>query len=174
MYNVRMQRMPAILGSLFFLVVAPGIVAGLVPWAISGWRWSTAFLGIAPLQWLGGALILAGIPILLDSFRRFAVEGFGTPAPIYPTDRLIVSGLYRYVRNPMYLAVLAVILGQALLLGDVRLVIYGAIICLAFDVFVIAYEEPTLRRRYGAQFNAYCAHVRRWLPRLTPYSDPGR
>jgi protein-S-isoprenylcysteine O-methyltransferase Ste14 len=166
-----MKRALAILGTLFFLVVAPGVVAGLVPWAISGWRWSPAFFGIEPLRWVGGALILAGIPILLDSFARFAVEGFGTPAPIYPTDRLIV---YRYVRNPMYLAVLAVVVGQALLLGDIKLVIYGAMICLAFDVFVIAYEEPTLRRRYGAQFNAYCAHVRRWLPRLTRYSDPGR
>lgn len=171
MYNERMQRTLAILGTLFFLLVAPGVVAGLIPWVISGWRWSPAFFGIEPLRWVGAALILAGIPILLDSFTRFAVEGFGTPAPIYPTNRLIVTGLYRYVRNPMYLAVLAVVAGQALLLGEIRLVIYSAMVCLAFDVFVIAYEEPTLRRRYGAQFNAYCAHVRRWLPRLTPYFD---
>jgi protein-S-isoprenylcysteine O-methyltransferase Ste14 len=167
-----MQRIPAILGTVFFLVVAPGVVAGMVPWAISGWRCSPAFFAIEPLRWLGGALIVAGVPILLDSFARFALEGLGTPAPLYPTERLIVTGLYRYVRNPMYLGVLAVIVGQALLLGDIGLVIYGAVICLAFDVFVMAYEEPVLRRRYGAQFNEYCAQVRRWLPRLTPYSGP--
>jgi protein-S-isoprenylcysteine O-methyltransferase Ste14 len=174
MYNERMQRLPAILGSLLFLIVAPGIVAGLVPWAISGWQWSPALLGIEPLRWLGGALIVAGAPILLDSFARFAVEGLGTPAPIYPTDRLIVTGLYRFVRNPMYVGVVAIILGQALLLGDIRLVIYGAIIWLAFHAFIIGYEEPVLRRCYGVQFNDYCAQVRRWLPRLTPYSNPNQ
>jgi protein-S-isoprenylcysteine O-methyltransferase Ste14 len=167
-----MKRISAILGSLFFLLVAPGIVAGLVPWAISSWQWSPAPFGIEPLRWIGGALIVAGIPILLDSFARFALEGLGTPAPIYPTDRLIVTGLYRRVRNPMYLGVVAVILGQALLLGDSRLMIYGAIVWLAFHIFVIAYEEPVLRRRYRAQFQEYCLHVRRWLPRLTSYSDP--
>jgi protein-S-isoprenylcysteine O-methyltransferase Ste14 len=163
-----MKRISAILGSLLFLVVAPGIVAGLVPWAISGWQWSPALFGIEPLRWIGGALIVAGAPILLDAFARFAVEGLGTPAPIYPTDRLIVSGPYRFVRNPMYIGVVAIILGQALLLGDVRLVVYGAIIWLACHVFVVTYEEPVLRRRYGAQFEEYCMQARRWLPRLTP------
>jgi protein-S-isoprenylcysteine O-methyltransferase Ste14 len=168
-----MKRTLAILGTLFFLVVAPGIVAGLVPWTISGWRQFSPFFGAEPLRWLGGALIIVGIPILLDSFIRFAVEGLGTPAPIYPTDSLIVTGVYRRVRNPMYLGVLAIILGQALLLGDIRLVIYGAVVWLACHVFVVTYEEPALRRRYGAQFNQYCAQVRRWLPRLTPYSNRG-
>jgi protein-S-isoprenylcysteine O-methyltransferase Ste14 len=167
-----MKRISPILGSLFFLVVAPGIVAGLVPWAISGWQWSPALFGIEPLRWIGGALIVAGAPILLDSFARFVLEGLGTPAPIYPTDRLIVTGFYRRVRNPMYLGVVAIILGQALLLGDSRLIIYGAVVWLAFHIFVVAYEEPVLRRCYGAQFSDYCAHVRRWLPRLTAYSNP--
>jgi protein-S-isoprenylcysteine O-methyltransferase Ste14 len=174
MYNARMKRLSAILGSLLFLVVAPGIVAGLVPWAISGWRWSPPLLGIEPLRWVGGALIMAGAPILLDSFRRFAIEGLGTPAPIYPTDRLIVTGPYRFVRNPMYVGVVAIILGQALLLGDIRLVVYGAIVWLAFHAFIVGYEEPVLQRSYRAQFNAYCAQVRRWLPRLTPYSNPNQ
>ncbi len=165
-----MKRTPAILGSLFFLVIAPGTVTGLIPWAISGWRWRPAFFAVASLRWLGGALILVGVPILLDSFARFAVEGFGTPAPIYPTDRLIVTGLYRHVRNPMYLGLLAVIWGQALLLGDARLIVYGAIVWLASHIFVVVHEEPVLHRRYGAQFADYCAQVRRWLPRLWPYS----
>jgi protein-S-isoprenylcysteine O-methyltransferase Ste14 len=165
-----MKRTLPIVGSLLFLVIAPGTVAGLVPWAISDWHWQPALFGVTPLRWVGGALMIAGVPILLDSFGRFALLGYGTPAPVYPTERLIATGLYRRVRNPMYLAVLAVIFGQALLLGDIRLVIYGAIVWLAFHIFVVVYEEPVLRRRYGAQFNAYCAQVPRWLPRLTPHS----
>jgi protein-S-isoprenylcysteine O-methyltransferase Ste14 len=163
-----MRRTLAIVGTLFFLVIAPGIVAGLIPWLISGWRWRSPFLDGALLRWLGGALILAGIPMVLDSFTRFAIEGVGTPAPIYPTDRLIATGLYRHVRNPMYLGVLAVMAGQALLLGDIWLIVYAALVWLAFLIFVVVYEEPTLRRRYGAQFDDYCALVPRWLPRLRP------
>jgi protein-S-isoprenylcysteine O-methyltransferase Ste14 len=163
-----MRRTLAIVGTLFFLVIAPGIVAGLIPWLISGWRWRSPFLDGALLRWLGGALILAGIPMVLDSFTRFAIEGVGTPAPIYPTDRLIATGLYRHVRNPMYVGVLAVIAGQALLLGDIWLIVYAALVWLAFHIFVVGYEEPILRRRYGAQFDDYCALVPRWLPRLRP------
>jgi len=106
---------------------------------------------------------------LLDAFVRFAVEGIGTPAPIYPTERLVASGPYRFARNPMYVALVAVIFGQALLLGNLQLIVYGAAVWLVSHIFVLAYEEPTLRRRYGAQFDAYCTYVPRWLPRLTPY-----
>jgi protein-S-isoprenylcysteine O-methyltransferase Ste14 len=159
------------MGTLLFLVVAPGTVAGLVPWLLSRWRMSEPFLGFVNLRWAGAALIVVGIPPLIDSFRRFAQEGLGTPAPLYPTNRLIVSGLYRYVRNPMYLGVAAVIFGQALLLASVALLIWGAIVCLGFDLFVRLYEEPTLRRSYGVQFATYCASVPRWLPRLTPWHD---
>jgi len=165
-----MKRTTAILGSIFFLFIAPGIVAGLIPWAISRWRREPPFFGAEPLRWLGGLLIVAGVPMLLDSFARFALQGFGTLAPLYPTDRLIVTGLYRYMRNPMYIGVAAVIWGQALLLGNAWLVVYGAVVWLAFHLFVIVYEEPTLQRSYGAQYREYCAHVQRWLPRLKPYS----
>jgi len=163
-----MKRAQAIVGTLFFLVIAPGLVAGLIPWLISGWQWRSPFFDGAALPWLGGALVLAGIPMVLDSFARFAIEGLGTPAPIYPTDRLIANGLYRHVRNPMYLGVLAVIAGQALLLGDIGLIIYTAFVWLAFHIFIVAYEEPTLRRRYGAEFEDYCTRVPRLLPRLRP------
>jgi protein-S-isoprenylcysteine O-methyltransferase Ste14 len=165
-----MRQTLAIVGSSLFFIIAPGTVAGLIPWAISEWHSRSALFGITLLPWLGGALIVAGIPAVFDSFARFALEGFGTPAPIYPTDRLIATGLYRHVRNPMYVGVVAVILGQALLLGDFRVIIYGAIVWLAFHTFIIVYEEPVLRRRYGQRFEDYCAHVHRWLPRLTPYS----
>ena len=154
-----------------FLAVAPGGVAGLVPWLLSRWRMAPPFLGIGALRWLGVALIAAGTPILLDSFVRFAREGSGTPAPVYPTDRLIITGLYRYMRNPMYVGVTAIVAGQGLLLGSAPVLAYGVVLWLGFHLFVRLHEEPGLQRRYGAQFTAYCAGVRRWLPRLTPWHD---
>jgi protein-S-isoprenylcysteine O-methyltransferase Ste14 len=166
-----MKRTLAIVGSLVFFAIAPGTVAGVIPWAISDWQWQPVPFAIAPLRWLGTAFIVTGVAILLDSFARFALQGLGTPAPVYPTELLIATGLYRFVRNPMYLAVLAIIFGQALLLGDARLIVYGAIIWLAFHIFVLVYEEPTLRDRYGPQFDAYCGQVPRWRPRLTAHSQ---
>ena len=101
-------------------LLAPGVVVGLVPWWISRWHVHAPFLGFAPFRVFGGLLIAAGIPVLLESFGRFALQGIGTPAPVFPTRRLVVKGFYRYVRNPMYVAVVSLILGQALLLGDIR------------------------------------------------------
>jgi protein-S-isoprenylcysteine O-methyltransferase Ste14 len=97
------------------------------------------------------------------------LEGLGTPAPIAPTRNLVVTGLYRHVRNPMYVSVVAVILGQALLFGDWRLLLYGGLIFLAFHIFVVVYEEPILKQSYEAQFENYRANVPRWLPRLNPW-----
>ena len=128
-----------------------------------------AFLGAELTRVLGGVLIIAGVPGLVDSFARFALEGLGTPAPVAPTQKLIVTGLYRYVRNPMYIAVVTVILGQALLFGDERLLSYGALFWLACHVFVVTYEEPTLRRTFGLEYEAFRADVPRWIPRLTPW-----
>ena len=105
---------------------------------------------------------------LLDSFARFALQGLGTPAPIAPPTNLVVSGLYRYVRNPIYVAVVAVILGQAVLFADSDLLGYGALLWLFFHIVVIAVEEPTLRQSFGAEYEGYCASVPRWLPRFTP------
>ena len=98
---------------------------------------------------VGILLIVAGLPGLVDSFARFALQGLGTPAPIAPTQNLVVTGLYRYVRNPIYVAVVAVILGQAILFGDWRLILYGGLLWLAFHAFVVAYEEPALQRSLG-------------------------
>ncbi len=164
-----MKRPAAIAGSVFFLLLAPGTVAGLVPWWISRWRLQPPFFGLAGLRVLGVALIVAGIPVLLDSFGRFALEGLGTPAPVAPPGRLVVGGLYRFVRNPMYVGVLAVILGQALLLGDVRLLEYGAAVWMAFYLFVVGYEEPALRQKFGADYDNFCANVPRWIPRARPW-----
>jgi protein-S-isoprenylcysteine O-methyltransferase Ste14 len=118
---------------------------------------------------LGGLLIAAGAVVLLDSFARFALQGLGTPAPIFPTRHLIVNGYYRYVRNPMYVAVTAAVIGQGLMLWNLRVLAYGAVLWLGFHLFVLAYEEPMLRATYDAEYETFCAAVPRWIPRLTPW-----
>jgi protein-S-isoprenylcysteine O-methyltransferase Ste14 len=163
------RRISAILGSALFLVLAPGTVAGLVPWWISRWQMEPAFFGLFLLRIAGVALILAGLPVLLDSFARFAIQGLGTPAPVFPTKHLVVTGWYRYVRNPMYVAVVSIIVGQALLFGNVHVLEYGAAAWLVTHFFVLAYEEPTMRATFGEDYQQFCQNVPRWIPRLTPW-----
>jgi protein-S-isoprenylcysteine O-methyltransferase Ste14 len=159
----------AILGSALFFAVAPSTVAGLVPWWITRWEFRPPFFDLQATRAVGILLIVAGLPGLVDSFARFAVQGLGTPAPIAPTQNLVVTGLYRYVRNPIYIAVVAVILGQAILFGDWRLMIYGGLMWLAFHAFVLAYEEPVLAQSFGAEYEDFRANVPRWIPRLSPW-----
>ena len=104
----------------------------------------------------------------MDSFARFALEGLGTPAPIAPPQKLVVTGLYRYVRNPIYIAVVAVIFGQALLFGDARLLWYGALLWLFFHGAVLV-EELTLKETFGTEYESFRTNVPRWIPRLTPW-----
>ena len=106
-----MLKGTAIIGSAIFLVIAPGTLAIYIPYAWTRWRIGPALLGFSWLRVIGALLIVAGLPVLIDSFLRFAIHGLGTPAPIAPPQRLVVTGLYRYVRNPMYVAVLLLILG---------------------------------------------------------------
>jgi protein-S-isoprenylcysteine O-methyltransferase Ste14 len=160
-----MKRLGASLGTALFFLLAPGLVAGAVPWWISGWHMRPPFLGLSGFRVAGVALVALGTPALLDSFARFARQGLGTPAPILPTEHLVVSGLYRYVRNPMYVGVVSVIVGQGLLIGNVRVFSYGAVVWLAFYLFVIGYEEPALRHTFGAEYEKFCANVPRWIPR---------
>jgi protein-S-isoprenylcysteine O-methyltransferase Ste14 len=155
-------RARAAIGTTVFLVLAPGVVAGVIPWWLTGWDSDDVW---APLRVLGAALIVAGAAVLLHAFARFVVEGLGTPAPVAPTERLVIGGLYRYVRNPMYLAVGATIVGQSLLLGRLGLLAYAAAFGAAVLAFVRLYEEPTLARRYGEQYEAYRRAVPGWWPR---------
>src|SRR5215469_6772584 len=143
-----MRRFSAILGSAIFLVIAPGVVAGYLPWRICRWQLRPPLLGIYGLRLLGVLFILMGIPVLFDSFARFAMQGLGTPAPLFPTRHLVVSGLFRYVRNPMYVAVLSLIVGQGLFFGSARILEYGILVCLGFAAFVVGYEEPALRKAF--------------------------
>jgi protein-S-isoprenylcysteine O-methyltransferase Ste14 len=142
----------------------------LVPWWISDWRLQTPFLDWQPFRYAGGFLTVLGSVALLDSFLRFAVQGLGTPAPVFPTRHLVVSGLYRHVRNPMYVAVVSTILGQALIFGNVTLLEYGGLVWLLFHVFVLVYEEPILKASFGAGYELFRANVPRWIPRITPWN----
>ena len=164
------RKMWAVLGSALFLIIAPGIVAGFIPWWISKWNVQVPFLGFVPLRALGALLLVVSVLVLLESFARFSLQGVGTPAPVFPTRHLVVNGLYRYVRNPMYLAVVSIIFGQAMILGSVSLLAYGVLVWLTFHLFVLAYEEPTLRKTFGTEYDAFCANVPRWVPRLSPWS----
>jgi protein-S-isoprenylcysteine O-methyltransferase Ste14 len=159
-----MRKMTAIAGSATFLVLAPGVVAGLIPWWLTGWRTDAGYP--VPVRVAGGVVTAAGAAVLLSAFAQFALEGRGTPAPPAPTEQLVVRGLYRYVRNPMYVAVLSVITGQALLLGRPELLVYAAVVAAAFVAFVRWYEQPALARRYGAQYDAYRRAVPGWWPRV--------
>jgi len=159
-----MRMTTAAAGSAAFAVVAPGVVAGLVPWLLTDWQaGASGYPGSA--RACGALLTAAGAAVVLVAFGQFVVEGRGTPAPPAPTERLVVRGMYRYVRNPMYLAVLAVICGQGLLLGRPVLFGYGAVVAVLFGSFVRWYEQPSLRRRFGSQYENYLREVPGWLPR---------
>src|SRR5215204_3174863 len=167
-----MRRPTAAVGSAVFFLVGPGIMAGLIPWLLTGWRVREPVPYWAPMRVLGGILLVAGLIALVGAFVRFVVEGLGTPAPIAAPERLVVGGVYRYVRNPMYVAVLAAIVGQALLLGRLGLLLYAVAAWLLVAAFVHLYEEPTLTRRFGADYEAYRRAVPAWWPRLRPWG-PG-
>lgn len=166
-----MDRRTAAIGSAAFFLVGPGIVVGLVPWLLTRWRIGDPLPSWywAPVRVLGALLVVAGLAVAIQAFVRFVVEGFGTPLPVAAPDRLVVGGAYRHVRNPMYVALLGAIVGQALLLGRLGLLLYALIVWLLPAAFVRWYEEPTLARRFGAEYEAYRRAVPAWLPRLRPW-----
>ena len=163
-----MTRARAAAGSLVFLLLAPGVVAGLVPWLLTDWSVDDSFAW-PPLQIAGALLVLAGTAVLLHAFARFVVEGLGTPAPLAPPEQLVVGGLYRHVRNPMYVAVASTIIGQALLFGRPVLLAYAALFMAVVAAFVRWYEEPALTERFGDQYTTYRRAVPAWHPRLQPW-----
>jgi hypothetical protein len=138
-----MRRFVAVIGTAIFFVFVPCVVAGVVPWWISHWEFRLSFLGAELTPFVGSALILTGISGLVDSFGRFALQGL--------------------------VAVAAVIFGQAVLFGDWRLFAYGAVFCLVCHLFVVGYEEPTLKKSFGAEYEAFRINVPRWIPRLTAW-----
>jgi len=169
-----MRRPTAALGSALFFLVGPGIMAGLIPWLLTRWQVREPLPYWAPMRVIGWILLVAGLIALVGAFVRFVVEGFGTPAPVAAPERLVVGGVYRYVRNPMYVAILAAIVGQGLLLGQLGLLLYAAAFWLIGAAFVRWYEEPTLTRRFGADYEAYRRAVPAWWPRLRPWKPSER
>jgi protein-S-isoprenylcysteine O-methyltransferase Ste14 len=157
---------PAI-GSALFFALAPGVVAGVMPWLLTGWDGEPATL------WpLGVVLVACGAAVLIHAFARFVREGIGTPAPIAPTRHLVVGGLYRWIRNPMYVAVVTCVMGQALLLSREVLWVYAFGLMALFYAFVRGYEEPTLRMQFGSEYEAYRRAVPGWHPRVRPARLP--
>jgi protein-S-isoprenylcysteine O-methyltransferase Ste14 len=151
----------------FVLFVGPGPLTVLVPWLLSGYELGEPLLGWTWLRGVGILLLVVGIPVLAESIARFVWNGRGTLTPTVPTRHLVISGLYRFVRNPMYVGVITIILGEALLLGSGAVLVYAAVVAVGFHLFVVLFEEPTLRRTYGAEYEEYCSRVRRWIPRVT-------
>jgi protein-S-isoprenylcysteine O-methyltransferase Ste14 len=150
-----------------FFVLAPGTTAGLVPWLITDWDRTGRVT--RPADLVGGLLMALGVVVVVACFTRFVTEGRGTPAPVAPTEELVVGGLYRFVRNPMYLAVASVIAGQALLFRSAAMVLWLAVFLAAVVAFVKGYEEPRLTEQFGDSYERYRRAVPGWWPRLTAY-----
>jgi protein-S-isoprenylcysteine O-methyltransferase Ste14 len=155
----------ALLGTILFVVVVPGTAIVLIPYWLSGWRFQPPFLGTDVTRWLGALMVVAASPLFFSFVSRFVWEGHGTPAPVAPTKHLVVGGPFRWTRNPGYIAVVAMIVGQGLLFASAAVLAYALVVALGFHTFVVMYEEPTLRDTFGAEFEEYCRRVPRWIPR---------
>jgi len=155
--------------TLLFTILVPGSVTLLIPGLLLG---RNAPRPAAWVNCVGMVPCVLGALTYLACAWWFATVGEGTPAPIEPTKTLVVSGLYRFVRNPMYVGVEAVLLGEALLFGSARLLVYATLVGVGFELFVRFYEEPALTRRFGASYREYCRAVPRWIPRLSPWPRP--
>ena len=164
-----MRTSAAAAGSAVFFVAAPGTVVGLIPWLITHWQITGSGPPWRVAQIVGVVLIAAGLVPVVHAFTQFAMAG-GTPMPLAPTQRLVVTGFNRHVRNPMYAGLLVVLLGQALLFGSLWLVGYAALLWVITASFVHWYEEPTLAREYGDEYDEYRRNVRAWLPRWRPWT----
>jgi protein-S-isoprenylcysteine O-methyltransferase Ste14 len=171
--NVR-PPLGAALGTLVGAPLFIGATVLYVPWTLSGWIVRRPFLGWVAWRWIGIAMIAAAVPVMLDFLVRFVGEGHGTPMPMAPPRRLVVNGTFRFVRNPGYLAALGVMVGQGLLLGSVPVLIYAVGMGAVFHLFVVGYEEPALRRKFGAEYETYRHEVRRWIPRRARAGHVGR
>lgn len=161
------DRGNALISILFIVFGGPGILLVYLPY------WLTRFR-IPPDEphgqiLLASALILLGLVPLFESIIRFVRVGRGTLVPTAPTRHLVVSGLYRYVRNPMYVGMVTSFAGESILFEQQAMSISLVIVCLGMHLFVCFYEEPTLTRRYPLEYPIYKSQVRRWLPRFTPW-----
>ena len=152
--------------TLIFTILVPGTIAVLLPYRLATSSGARDLVAFGSLRYFGLLFIVAGALIYLWCAWDFAITGRGTPAPIDPPKELVVRGLYKYVRNPMYIGVLCLVVGQAIWFGALWLFVYAAIVFLSFSAFVIFYEEPALSGKFGDAYRRYCLRVPRWLPEL--------
>ena len=164
-----MRRSTAVIGSAVYFAAAAGTFAVLVPWLVTGWQFHRPGPYWLVAQVAGIVLIGAGVVPVVSVFVQFARAG-GTPLPLAPTRRLVVSGFNRYVRNPVYLGSLLIFCGEALLFGRLSLLVYAAVGWAGAAAFVRWYEEPALARRFGAEYDTYRRAVPAWWPRLHPWT----
>jgi len=153
-----------LLRNLFFTIVQPGLVAGLIPFWILGGKAKNLFTNPFQFyQYAGAIVFIIGLMVMLHCILNFAVKGRGTLSPADPTKQLVITGLYKYSRNPMYVGVMLILIGEAIYFHSINLWIYLLMVCIAFNIFIILNEEPRLRRDFGEEYNRYCKKVRRWL-----------
>lgn len=157
------MKVPLFLRSLFYTLLCPGTVAGLVPlWLIEG-KWNEIMLSAQWYQWLGLFLLILGAAVLVRCIVEFATRGKGTLSPTDPTKKLVISGLYKRSRNPMYLGVVTMLLGWALATMQSQLWWYALAVFIGFNFFIHFVEEPRLRKDFGDEYTEYCKKVRRWI-----------
>ena len=153
-----------LLRNLFFTILQPGLVAGLIPFWILGKKRNEIFS--KPLQfdqYAGIFVFVIGFIIMLSCIISFAVKGRGTLSPVDPTKRLVITGLYRFSRNPMYVGVIMILIGEAIFFQSASLWMYSLFVLMAFNIFILLHEEPRLRKVFREQYNQYCKKVRRWI-----------
>lgn len=156
--------MSPIIKTLIFLILVPGAGAVLLPYWILNAPWNRSF-DIGPFHFLGFPLFVLGVAGLLWCFWDFATVGKGTPAPIDPPKVFVSRGLYRWVRNPMYVAIALILIGEALFFESWTLLLFAAFVWLAQHLFVLLYEEPVLKQKFGAEYEVYLKAVPRWIPK---------
>ena len=150
--------------NLFFTVLCPGIVAGFAPYLILGRRFNEAWKSsFTAFQYLAIFIFALGMVILLYCIGMFAIKGKGTLAPVDPTKKLVVAGLYKFTRNPMYIGVMLMLIGESIFFRSGGLLIYAILVFTLFNLFIIVHEEPRLRSDFGAEYQEYMSRVRRWL-----------
>lgn len=151
---------------LLFTLLVPGSVTLWLPYSFYSSRLNLRSLALSRFTIAGALLIAAGTAGYLWCALDFTFQGRGTPAPIDPPKVLVVRGLYRFVRNPMYISVLLILLGESLLFGSLPLLRYAGVVAALFHLFVLLYEEPALKTKFGSSYEDYCQRVRRWVPRI--------
>jgi protein-S-isoprenylcysteine O-methyltransferase Ste14 len=153
-----------LLRNLIFTILQPGLVAGLIPFLILGDRVKTLFdHAFQGYQYAGAAIFVIGFIIMLTCIVSFAIKGRGTISPADPTRQLVTTGLYRFSRNPMYVGVMLILIGEAILFSSTSLCAYVAFAWIAFQLFIWRFEEPRLIKDFGKEYNAYRKQVRRWI-----------